>query len=182
MSGSGARSSSYLFPNLQFSEIVTFDAGGVVMKVVLFCGGTGMRLREYSESIPKPMVPIGYRPMLWHVMKYYAHFGHKHFILCLGWKANVIKEYFLNYDECVSNNFVLESGGKSAGLGASRLELGQHRLGACDRRRRQPGKARHREAIGAVGGPLGDFVEQDEIAFPLARTDVVEAQRIAAFG
>jgi len=81
------------------------------MKVVLFCGGFGMRLREFSESIPKPMVNIGYRPILWHVMKYYAHFGHKDFILCLGWKADVIKQYFLNYDECVSNDFVLSSGG-----------------------------------------------------------------------
>ncbi len=86
------------------------------MKVVLFCGGFGMRLREYSESIPKPMVPIGYRPILWHVMKYYAHFGHKDFILCLGWKANVIKQYFLNYDECLSNDFVLSSGGNSVEL------------------------------------------------------------------
>jgi len=75
-----------------------------------------MRLREYSESIPKPMVNIGYRPILWHVMKYYAHFGHKEFILCLGWKADVIKQYFLNYDECVSNNFVLSSGGRSIDL------------------------------------------------------------------
>lgn len=86
------------------------------MKVVLFCGGYGMRLREYSESIPKPMVPVGYRPMLWHVMKYYAHFGHKDFILCLGWKADVIKDYFLNYDECVSNDFVLTSGGGTVQL------------------------------------------------------------------
>jgi glucose-1-phosphate cytidylyltransferase len=81
------------------------------MKVVLFCGGMGMRIREYSDSIPKPMVPIGYRPLLWHVMKYYAHYGHKDFILCLGYKADVIKNYFLNYDECVSNNFVLSNGG-----------------------------------------------------------------------
>jgi glucose-1-phosphate cytidylyltransferase len=80
------------------------------MKVVLFCGGLGMRLREYSESIPKPMVPIGYRPILWHLMKYYAHYGHKDFILCLGHRADVIKDYFLNYNECVSNNFVLKGG------------------------------------------------------------------------
>lgn len=86
------------------------------MKVVLFCGGYGMRLREYSESIPKPMVNVGYRPILWHVMKYYAHFGHKDFILCLGWKADVIKSYFLNYDECVSNDFVLSSGGSAIRL------------------------------------------------------------------
>lgn len=76
------------------------------MKVVLFCGGLGMRLREFSESIPKPMVPIGYRPILWHVMKYYAHYGHKDFILCLGYRGDVVKEYFRNYDETVTNNFV----------------------------------------------------------------------------
>lgn len=80
------------------------------MKVVLFCGGKGMRIRDYSEQIPKPMICIGYRPILWHVMKYYAHFGHKDFILCLGYKADHIKQYFLNYDECLSNDFVLRPG------------------------------------------------------------------------
>ncbi len=54
------------------------------MKVVLFCGGMGMRLRDYSDQIPKPLVEVGQRPILWHLMKYYAHFGHKEFILCLG--------------------------------------------------------------------------------------------------
>jgi glucose-1-phosphate cytidylyltransferase len=82
------------------------------MKVVLFCGGFGMRMREFSEAIPKPMVPIGYRPILWHVMKYYAHYGHKDFILCLGYQADVIKNYFLQYNECLSNDFVLSKGGK----------------------------------------------------------------------
>lgn len=77
------------------------------MKVVLFCGGMGMRLREYSESIPKPMVEVGHRPILWNVMKYYAHYGHKDFILCLGYKGDVIKNYFLNYNEAISNDFVL---------------------------------------------------------------------------
>ncbi len=86
------------------------------MKVVIFCGGSGMRLREYSENTPKPMVNIGYRPILWHVMKYYAHYGHKDFILCLGYKADVIKNYFLNYDECLSNNFVLSHGGEKLEL------------------------------------------------------------------
>lgn len=86
------------------------------MKVVLFCGGAGMRLREYSESIPKPMVNLGYRPILWHVMKYYAHFGHKDFILCLGHRADAIKDYFLNYSEYVSNDFVLTGGGKNLTL------------------------------------------------------------------
>ena len=75
-----------------------------------------MRMREYSEAVPKPMVPIGYRPIIWHVMKYYAHFGHTDFILCLGYKANVIKQYFLNYDECVSNDFVYSQGGEKLEL------------------------------------------------------------------
>lgn len=78
------------------------------MKVVLFCGGLGMRLREYSENIPKPMVPIGNRPIIWQLMKYYAHHGHQDFVLCLGHNAHVIKDYFLNYDECASNDFILE--------------------------------------------------------------------------
>ena len=82
------------------------------MKVVLFCGGEGMRLRGYSEDVPKPMVTIGARPVLWHVMKYYAHFGHKDFILCLGYKAGVIKNYFLEYEESVSNDFVFSQGGR----------------------------------------------------------------------
>ncbi len=86
------------------------------MKVVLFCGGLGMRLRDYAENIPKPMVTIGYRPILWHVMKYYAHHGHKDFLLCLGYGADVIKSYFLNYSECLSNDFVLSNGGKQVQL------------------------------------------------------------------
>src|SRR5258707_10848301 len=86
------------------------------MKVVIFCGGYGMRLREYSEEVPKPMVPIGYRPVLWHLMKYYAHYGHKDFILCLGYRADAVKNYFLNYNECISNDFVLSGGGKSLEL------------------------------------------------------------------
>lgn len=82
------------------------------MKVVLFCGGLGTRLKEYSETIPKPMVEIGYRPMMWHLMRYYAHYGHKEFVLCLGYKGDVIKRYFLEYDECISNDFVMSNGGR----------------------------------------------------------------------
>lgn len=92
------------------------------MKVVLFCGGLGMRLREYSESVPKPMVPVGYRPILWHVMRYYAHFGHNDFILCLGYRADLIKHYFLNYDETISNDFVLSEGGKKVALLGSDIQ------------------------------------------------------------
>lgn len=86
------------------------------MKVVLFCGGLGMRLREYSENVPKPMVPVGYRPIIWNIMKYYAHYGHKDFILCLGHKADMIKEYFVNYDETISNDFVYTKGGRNIEL------------------------------------------------------------------
>ena len=86
------------------------------MKVVLFCGGLGTRMREHSETIPKPMVTIGYRPILWNVMKYYAHYGHKDFILCLGYRADVIKNYFLNYKESLSNDFVLSEGGAKIDL------------------------------------------------------------------
>ena len=92
------------------------------MKVVLFCGGQGERMRDYSDVIPKPMVPIGYRPILWHLMKYYSHFGHKEFILCLGYRGDVIKNYFLNYDECASNDFVLTAGPRKVQLLSKDIE------------------------------------------------------------
>jgi len=82
------------------------------MKVVLFCGGLGMRMRADNQSLPKPMTTIGSRPVLWHVMRYYAHFGHKDFILCLGHGAQAVKDYFLNYSETTSNDFVLRNGGE----------------------------------------------------------------------
>ncbi|MFJ6133256.1 sugar phosphate nucleotidyltransferase [Janibacter terrae] len=81
------------------------------MKVVLFCGGLGMRMRADNQSLPKPMMPIGPRPVLWHVMRYYAHFGHTEFILCLGHGAEAVKEYFLDYRETASNDFVMTKGG-----------------------------------------------------------------------
>jgi len=86
------------------------------MKVVLFCGGLGTRLKEFSDTIPKPMVPIGYRPVIWNVMRYYAHYGHRDFILCLGYRGDLIKEYFLNYNECMSNDFTLSKGGRDVRL------------------------------------------------------------------
>ena len=85
------------------------------MKVVLFCGGLGTRLGGDAHYVPKPMVRIGYRPILWHIMKYYAHFGHKDFLLCLGYKADIIKEYFLNYldhNEYIAHDFKIANGGK----------------------------------------------------------------------
>ena len=81
------------------------------MKVVLFCGGYGMRMRDGVSDLPKPMHQVGPRPLIWHVMRYYAHFGHKDFVLCLGYGAHHIKDFFLNYDETASNDFVLRGGG-----------------------------------------------------------------------
>jgi glucose-1-phosphate cytidylyltransferase len=80
------------------------------MKTVLFCGGLGTRIRDYSENVPKPMISIGDKPILWHLMSYYSQYGHKDFVLCLGYKANVIKEFFLNYQphvyaDCVVSGF-----------------------------------------------------------------------------
>jgi glucose-1-phosphate cytidylyltransferase len=86
------------------------------MKVVLFCGGMGMRLRDYSGTIPKPLVEVGSRPIMWHLMKYYAHFGHKEFIICLGYGGQRIKEFFLEYNECQMNDFVYSDGGRSIEL------------------------------------------------------------------
>lgn len=92
------------------------------MKVVIFCGGKGLRLRDFSETIPKPMVPVGPRPIIWHTMKYYAHHGHKEFILALGHKADSIKNFFLNYSEAMSNDFVLTDGGRTLKLLSSDID------------------------------------------------------------
>jgi len=81
------------------------------MKVVLFCGGQGMRMRSGPDSLPKPMMTIGSRPVLWHIMKYYAHFGHTEFVLALGYGASAVKDYFLTYQETHPNDFVLTKGG-----------------------------------------------------------------------
>src|ERR1700760_3899493 len=86
------------------------------MKVVLFCGGLGTRLREHSDTVPKSLVNIGIRPIMWHLMRYYAHFGHKEFILCLGYRGDMIREYFLNYKEGLSNDFTMSEGGNKIEL------------------------------------------------------------------
>ena len=86
------------------------------MKVVLFCGGLGTRLREHSDTIPKPLVNVGYRPIIWHLMRYYAHFGHKEFILALGYRGDMIREFFLNYREEMATDFVMKQGGREIEL------------------------------------------------------------------
>src|ERR1700730_17565568 len=82
------------------------------MKIVLFCGGLGTRIRDYSENIPKPMIPVGHQPILWHIMQYYSQYGHRDFILCLGYKASVIKDYFLNLNPAVYSDCAISDFGK----------------------------------------------------------------------
>jgi len=86
------------------------------VKVVIFCGGFGVRMGEETQKIPKPMITVGGRPILWHIMKWYADWGHTDFILCLGYRAEVVKEFFLSYNEALSNDFVLSNGGKNLEL------------------------------------------------------------------
>ena len=142
------------------------------MKVVLFCGGQGLRMREFSGSVPKPMATIGSRPVLWHVMRYYAHFGHRDFVLCLGYRGDVIKEYFLHYDETVSNDFVLADGGKSIELLSSDIQdwriafvdtgpdasVGQRLLAVKPQLVDEPMFLAN-YADGLTDAPLGDLVE-----------------------
>ncbi len=86
------------------------------MKVVLFCGGQGLRMREEGKQTPKPLARIGQRPVLWHLMSYYARFDHRDFVLCLGYRAEEIKRYFLDDEETASNDFVLSKGGRDVTL------------------------------------------------------------------
>ncbi|WP_374615139.1 glucose-1-phosphate cytidylyltransferase [Sphingorhabdus sp.] len=81
------------------------------MKVVILCGGYGTRIRDVNDNIPKPMIPIGRFPILWHIMKYYASYGHRDFVLCLGYKSHVIKDFFLNY-EAHTKDFTIDLGRK----------------------------------------------------------------------
>jgi len=80
-----------------------------MMKVVILCGGRGMRLQEETEFRPKPLIPVGGRPILWHIMKTYAHYGFREFVLCLGYRGEMFKDYFLNY-EAMSNDFTIRLG------------------------------------------------------------------------
>jgi glucose-1-phosphate cytidylyltransferase len=153
------------------------------MKVVIFCGGQGLRLREYSETIPKPMAPIGLRPILWHVMRYYAHFGHKDFVLALGYKGEAVKEYFLRYNEALSNDFVLSDGGRSLDLLSTdiqdwRITFADTGLNAnVGQRLLAVRRHLHDDAVflanygdGLTDAPLGELIE-----------DFLQRDRVAAF-
>ena len=100
------------------------------MKVVLFCGGLGMRIRDGVTSGPKPMALVGERPLIWHVMRYYAHYGHTDFVLCLGYGAAAVKDFFLHYDETRSNDFVLEKGAREVQL--LNTDISDWRITFCD--------------------------------------------------
>lgn len=82
------------------------------MKIVILCGGFGTRIRDVAEDIPKPMIPIGGKPIIWHIMKTYAAYGYKDFILCMGYKSEVIKDFFINY-ELRSADVTIKLGEKS---------------------------------------------------------------------
>ena len=110
------------------------DAGTrrCVVKVVVFCGGLGVRMGEATQRIPKPMILIGNRPILWHIMRYYAAWGHTEFVLCLGYKGDVIREYFLNYNEALFNDFVLEGHGADARIELLERDVGRWRITFVD--------------------------------------------------
>jgi glucose-1-phosphate cytidylyltransferase len=151
------------------------------MKVALFAGGKGLRLPGQGEPVPKPMITVGYRPILWHVMRFYAHWGYNDFLLCLGYKANDVKRYFLDYDEAHSNDFVLSDGGRRLELLSSDIDdwritfadtglhanIGQRLLAA---RRHLEGEemfcANYADALTDAPLPelVADFARQDKVA------------------
>jgi glucose-1-phosphate cytidylyltransferase len=154
-----------------------------VVRVVLFCGGLGLRMAETAQSIPKPMVPIGNRPILWHIMKYYAHHGHKEFILCLGHKAEVIKDFFLNYNEALSNDFVLTDGGRQVELLSS--DIGEWRITFVDTGlynnigQRLAAVRKHLDDEDYFLATYGDAVT--DAPLPELVTRLVESEKIATF-
>jgi glucose-1-phosphate cytidylyltransferase len=140
-------------------------------------------MAEAAPSIPKPMVPIGNRPILWHIMKYYAHHGHKEFILCLGHKAEVIKDFFLNYNEALANDFVLSDGGRQVELLSS--DIGEWRITFADTGlysnigERLAAVRQHLDAQDYFLATYGDAVTDAPLAELVA--GLVDADKIATF-
>lgn len=122
------------------------------MKVVIFCGGYGVRMGDETRSIPKPMIEIGGRPILWHIMRYYAAWGHNEFILCLGYKGDVVKRYFLSYDGAMLNDFVLHRGTNGTKVEMLSTELEEWRITFVDTGL----NATIGERLKAIGPHLGD--------------------------
>src|SRR5262245_3189215 len=102
------------------------------MKVVIFCGGFGVRMGEETQRIPKPMIEIGGRPILWHIMRYYSMWGHDEFVLCLGYKGEVIKQFFLSYNGALLNDFVLDRDSSGTRLELLSRELDKWRITFVD--------------------------------------------------
>jgi glucose-1-phosphate cytidylyltransferase len=102
------------------------------VKVVIFCGGLGVRMGEETQRIPKPMIRIGNRPILWHIMRYFADWGHTDFVLCLGYKGDVIKEYFLSYNEALSHEFILDGHGPRARVELLTRDIANWRITFAD--------------------------------------------------
>ena len=102
------------------------------MKVVIFCGGYGVRMGDETRRIPKPMIEIGGRPILWHIMHYYSMWGHDDFILCLGYKGDVIKQYFLSYNGALLNDFVLDRGSDGTNMKLLSRDLDKWRITFVD--------------------------------------------------
>jgi glucose-1-phosphate cytidylyltransferase len=102
------------------------------VKVVIFCGGLGVRMGEETQRIPKPMIEVGGRPILWHIMRYYAAWGHNDFILCLGYKGDVVKRYFLEYNGAMLNDFVLDRNGEGVKLELLSRDLEEWRITFVD--------------------------------------------------
>src|SRR6476660_7500825 len=96
------------------------------MKTVLFCGGQGTRISGSFSSIPKPLIPVGPKPVLLHLMDYYMRYGHSDFVLCLGYKAHLIKEFFLNYHEWMFSDCVVRGTGGCRSSGRAQGQMGCH--------------------------------------------------------
>jgi glucose-1-phosphate cytidylyltransferase len=120
------------------------------VKVVIFCGGLGVRMGEETQRIPKPMITVGSRPILWHIMKWYASWGYDDFVVCLGYKGESVKEYFLSYSEALSNDFILSNGGRDVQLLGS--DISNWRITFVD----TGAKATIGERLLAVAPYLGD--------------------------
>jgi len=149
------------------------------MKLVLFCGGLGLRMAPLSESVPKPMIPIGDRPILWHIMKYYSSFGVTDFVFCLGYKADAIKRYFLSYNEAITNDFVLRKGTQVELLrrdmddwSMTFVDTGLHELIGQRLKQVQPHVEDDAIFLAAYGDGLTDAPLQDMIA-TLVASDAV---------
>jgi glucose-1-phosphate cytidylyltransferase len=150
------------------------------MKVVLFCGGYGMRMRDGTTTAPKPMMMLGNRPLLWHVMRYYAYYGHRDFILCLGYGAQHIKDFFLHYEETSSNDFVMTSGGKDIQLLSS--DIADWRISFVDTGLKSPIGERLRRVRHLLAGEELFLANYADVLTDAPLDEMVERMRVSDAG